>query len=436
MRKALCLALLLLGLMLPALAEEGAQVPETFVGEWEYLLSNEGGQISTTGDIPIPLIITEDGFLTMGAEEERYTHPLLLDSTAHRWYIQNPYGPEKLYLNLSRNLLLLYDENRSTILYFIRPDAQPVTLSPAKPAASYGGVWRAEWLYLWGNTEDDGFPAKIYFFDLCGGTSTITLPMACDYDTIRQTWADAIAQLPAQSAAHSLKEIYGYELRSPYELLLVTSYGLVSLYRTDTIPLPDPVVRNYARYVANDWRLVDVTVGGISLPTEAAGSLASCLTIDKYGFADLDGEVVALQSAEGVISIGDYTIAHDDEYLYLSFADGIYARYITEAEWYHRHLPGTWQLSRIKAPVIGLDQAVSPADMNVQLVIQPDDEGFFRTPDGDNGFLLSETDDVACYSLLADTGDEQLLTIAGPNQLHISNESGTYTLYFVPAEAE
>ena len=68
MRKALCLMLLLLGLMLPALAEEGAQVPKTFVGEWKYLLSNDGGLISTTGDIPIPLIITEDGFLIMGAE--------------------------------------------------------------------------------------------------------------------------------------------------------------------------------------------------------------------------------------------------------------------------------------------------------------------------------------------------------------------------------
>lgn len=169
MRKALCLALLLLGLMLPALAEEGSQAPEFFVGEWEYLLSNYGGQISTTGDIPIPLSITEDGFLTMGAEEERYTYPLLLDSTAHCWYIQNPYGPEKLYINLTRDLLLLYDENRSSILYFIRPDAQPATLSPAKPAASYGGVWRAEWLYLWGNTEDDGFPAQLSFFDLCGG---------------------------------------------------------------------------------------------------------------------------------------------------------------------------------------------------------------------------------------------------------------------------
>ena len=436
MRKALCLMLLLLSLMLPALAEEGAQVPKTFVGEWKYLLSNDGGLISTTGDIPIPLIITEDGFLIMGAEEERYTNPLLLDSTAHCWYIQNPYGPEKLCIGLSRNLLLLYDENRSTILYFIRPDAQPATLSPAKPAASYGGVWRAEWLYLWGNTEDDGFPAQLSFFDLCGGTSTITLPMACDYDTIRQTWADAISQLPAQSAAYSLKEIYGYELRSPYELLLVTSYGLVSLSRMDTIPHPDPDARSYARRIANDWRLVDVTVGGISLPAESVDSMAEYLTIDQLGFANLDEEVVAMEYAQDALRIGDYAVDHDDEYLYLALADGIYARYITEAEWYHRHLPGTWQLSRIKAPVIGLDQAVSSADMNVQLVIRPDDEGFFRTPDGDKGFLLSETDDVACYSLLADTGDEQLLTIAGPNQLHISNESGTYTLYFVPAEAE
>lgn len=436
MRKTLCLALLLLGLMLPAMAEEGTQVPEFFVGEWEYLLSNDGGQISTAGDIPLPLSITEDGFLTMGAEEERYTNPLLLDSTAHRWYIQNPYGPEKLYINLTRDLLLLYDENSSSILYFIRPDAQPVTLSPAKPAASYGGVWRAAWLYLWGNTEDNGFPAKLSFLDLCGGTSTITLPMACDYDTIRQTWADAISQLPAHSAAYSLKEIYGYELRSPYELLLVTSYGLVSLSRMETLPHPDPDARSYARYVENDWRLVDVTVGGISLPTEAASSLASYLTIDKYGFADLDGEVVALQSAEGVISIGDYAIAHDDEYLYLSFADGIYARYITEAEWYHRQLAGTWQLSRIEAPSIGLEQDVTPAGLNVQLVIQPDDEGFFRTPDGDQGFLISETDDITSYLLLADAGGEQLLTIADPDKLRISNDSGTYTLFFIPAEAE
>lgn len=436
MRKALCLALLLLGLMLPALAEEGAQVPEFFVGEWEYLLSNDGGLISTTGDIPIPLIITEDGFLTMGAEEERYTNPLLLDSTAHRWYIQNPYGPEKLCIGLSRNLLLLYDENSSSILYFIRPDAQPVTLSPAKPAASYGGVWRAEWLYLWGNTEDDGFPARISFFDLCGGTSTITLPMACDYDTIRQTWADAIAQLPAQSAAHSLKEIYGYELRSPYELLLFTSYGLVSLSRMETIPHPDPDARSYARRIVNNWRLLDVTVGGISLPAESVGSMAEYLTIDQLGFANLDEEVVAMEYAEGAPHIGDYAVDHDDEYLYLALADGIYARYITEAEWYHRHLPGTWQLIRIEAPVIGLEQDVTPVGLNVQLVIRPDDEGYFRTPDGEQGFLISETDDITCYLLLADAGGEQLLTIADHDELRISNTSGTYTLFFVPAEAE
>lgn len=260
--------------------------------------------------------------------------------------------------------------------------------------------------------------------------------MACDFDAIRQAWADAISQLPAQSAAYSLKEIYGHELRSPNELLLVTSYGLVSLSRTDTIPLPDPVVRNYARYVANDWRLADVIVGRISLPAEAAGSVADYLTIDQYGFADLDGEVVALQSAEGVISIGDYSIIHDDEYLYLSFADGVYARYITEAEWYHRQLAGTWQLIRIEAPVIGLEQDVTPVGLNVQLVIRPDDEGYFRTPDGEQGFLISETDDITCYLLLADAGGEQLLTIADHDELRISNTSGTYTLFFVPAEAE
>ena len=52
MKKFIPLFLLLLCLCLPALAEEGAQVPKTFVGEWKYLLSNDGGLISTTGEEP------------------------------------------------------------------------------------------------------------------------------------------------------------------------------------------------------------------------------------------------------------------------------------------------------------------------------------------------------------------------------------------------
>lgn len=433
MRKGLCLALLLLGMMLPALADNAAPHPHDYVGEWLRVLSIDGNQIHDWQETEsFCMDVTVEGYVTYFTPDE-VSVPWLIDEDTGRLYFVEPASGTKLFLDSNGRQLKVYPDDLPGAIYFVRNDAAPLKLETVRPAVSLDGTWHARTLISWSMEGNDRHSVVVPIGDLCENPVSITLPAVCDLNTLQQAWTEAISQQPAECAIHALGDLYGYEARNPFTLLLVTRHGLILLDRPYAFPA-DKFVRQTTREIANFWRLSDVTVGGIPLPESALSIAVDFLIIDQLGYADFSGEVTLLENRDGTLYLGSHPIEYDDEYLYLTVADGVYARYIPEADWYRQQLVGTWQLSRIKVPAIGLEQDVTSAFMDVQLIFEPDGDAIIHTSDGDMCYTLASTDDFTSYRLIAEYGDDQLLNIASLSLLRISNESGTYTLSFVPAE--
>lgn len=430
MRKLLCIAMLLLCLALPALAESAA-VPEEMVGEWIPTM-----QITTnpkTYTESIPLLITADGFFTYD-HEDAPRYPIRHDNATGAWYIQNPDGPGTLTLMMdAHGQLLAFDADGAGAMLLRRPDAPEPELPPTRPYTAIGGDWQARALYGY-HSDGNGFSCIVDFEALGLPMPVISLPAFASYDVIAAAWKSAASQTGAESVISLLQDIYGYDLLNSDSLFLVSSSGLIILERI-AVPEVDADLAEHAAQLAGWWRPDALSVGGIALAAEALdySVTSACLAVDEQGHALLGNDVVVpLQMVDGDVCIGSYPVCLlDDGTLIMTLADGVEARFITEGAWYRRQIIGTWQLSKIKVPALSMEKNVDPALLDVQLVIDADG-CILRTAEGETVCTLESTDDVIEYLLV---GSEPLtLTIASLSTLRISNESESFTLWFKPAE--
>ena len=147
MRKFLCLAIFLLGLILPCAAEETPAVPEWPVGEWKAVLAIDGAAMHAWSDEDAPrLHITEDGYLIM-PDEGASRYPLTCGARYDRWYISNPVTGKTLLLYLDSQGQLTMGTGADQQICCLREDASPVDLPYKAPALTYGGDWSVSSLY-------------------------------------------------------------------------------------------------------------------------------------------------------------------------------------------------------------------------------------------------------------------------------------------------
>lgn len=420
MRKLLCLVLLLLCMALPALAENDA-VPASLVGEWVPVLSVRGDGMASVFTDDESIIITAEGSVIF--DHEAPVVPIRKDSETGDWRCENA-------LLRSRDNTLFVMTDAETIVY-VSADAAPITLPAASPAVSYEGTWRVLSLLPW-QAQYDGFSCSLPFNMLFDVQPAITLPASVTLETLQQAWSDALAQLDPQSPIQNLNMIVGWELISCGELLLITPYGAIGLLRIE-YPKVDEEISASTRWLEGWWRLSEVTVGGIPMSAEALGVPYACLTIDRLGFYQMDGgEVESLQMVDGRVCIGQYPVDVYGDTLYMTLADGVQARFITEAAWYRQQITGTWRLSKVKVPVLDMEESIGPEALDVTLIIPQEGDVILRINGADTSYTLVSTDDVIEFQL---DGEESLrLTISSLSTLRISSESDSYTLWFKPVE--
>lgn len=421
MRKLLCMLTFLLCLTLPVLAESDV-VPASLVGEWVPVLSvREDGMTSVFTDHE-SMIITADGFLSFDHEEAPVV-PIRKDAETNDWHC------EGALLRPSGSILFIVADTET--LVYARADAAPITLPDASPAVCYEGIWRVLSLGPW-HASGDGFACFVPFWQLCDEQPAITLPRSVTLETLQQAWSDALAQLDPQSPIQALNTIYGWELISTVELLLNTPYGAISLLRIE-YPEVDKDISARARRLEGWWRFSELTVGGIPMPAEALGFPYECLSIDRLGFYTMDGsEVQALQMVDGQVCIGQYPVDVYGDVLYMTLADGVEVRFITEAAWYRQQITGTWRLSKVKVPALNMENDVDSEALDVTLIIPEEGDVILRINGEETSCTLESTDDVIEYLLVGE--ETSRLTISSLSTLRIHSESDSYTLWFKPVE--
>lgn len=437
MRKLLRLAVFLLCLALPALAEDAVTVPQWAVGEWQRVLLVNGEKLISVFNSDEPsLIITTDGVLTYDAEDAPAC-PLQCDPMTGGWFYQYPDDGQKVMLlrdNFnSRQLCLAADPEH--LLFLARTDASParlpVLLEPSSMAC--GGSWKAKKLYLWGDASDDSFAGEVALdTDYVDGrlldTPVITLPAFPDIETVQQAWTEALARYTGSFPIQALRDIYGYTLHGERNLLLVTSYGFVALTRSST-PEVDNAIAEQAEKMAGWWYPDELSIGSIYLPPSMMGISDAPIAIDEQGNVQLaDGTVTTLRLEGDVLMLGEYPVSSSDSYVSLTLAEDVELDYMTETAWYRRQLQGDWQLVRIEVPALGMNETVDPAITDVTLNI---DSGNWCMMDGREYRLSGSFYDVTEYSLSPLHGDDSFtLTIASLSTLRIVPDSGSYTLTF------
>ena len=417
----LCLWLILLCLTLPALAE-GPAVPEEMIGEWIPTMTIYKEAPFFGRPEYVLLHITADGFFTYDYEDAPCL-PVLHDSATGAWYIKNPEGGTLTLMTDVHGQLIAY--NADGALLFCRPDAPEPELPPTRTYTAIGGDWRLRRIYAFD-------PPCIVDFEALGlPTPVITLPAFASYDAIAAAWQSAACQADAESVMSQLQDIYGYELINSDTLILVSSHGLIALDRI-AVPEVDADLAAHAAPLAGYWRLDAFSVGGITLEPAAFGEMNVDFTIDEQGYTLMFGDVVPLQLIDGNVCVGGYPVCLlDAETLVMTLADGVEARFISEAAWYRQQIVGTWQISKVKIPAVGLDEQVS-ATLDMQLIIQPDGTVILRNAGSETTYALESTDDVIEYLLIGP--ETHTLTISSLSTLRLSNDSETYTLWFKPAE--
>lgn len=425
--KLLCLGLILLCLTLPALAE-GPAVPEEMLGEWipTMTIYKEAPFIGYLGYGL--LHITADGFFTYDYEDAPCL-PVLHYSATGAWYIKNTEGETLTLMTDAHGQLIAYHADGA--LLFCRPDAPEPELPPIRTYNAIGGDWQARALYVSHSYTSDDFSCIVDFEALGLPTPVITLPAFASYDAIAAAWQSAACQAGSESVMSWLQDIYGYELINSDTLILVSSYGLIALDRI-AVPEVDADLAAHAAPLAGYWRLDAFSVGGITLEPAAFGEMNVDFTIDEQGYTLMFGDVVPLQLIDGNVCVGGYPVCLlDAETLVMTLADGVEARFITEAAWYRRQIVGTWQISKVRIPAVGLDEQFS-ATLDMQLIIQPDGTVILRNAGSETTYALESTDDVIDYLLVGP--ETHTLTISSLSTLRLSNDSETYTLWFKPAK--
>lgn len=441
MRKLLCLALFLLLLLQPALAEEAPAVPDWAVGEWKAVLTISGAQMQTWQDENAPrLLITEDGWLTF-PQEGAPRYALTCDTETDEWSVSNPETGEKLMLHRSwypGHLVFGIDTNHQT--YYIRKDASPVQLSPSTTTSlTYGGDWEVCALYVWSETDTESFLTYVdfshdLFEDRYIAPLTITLPPFPSFETIQKVWKDAVSQTADDCPLRALEEIYGYELRSRKyvdTLLLETRYGLLMLQCERTAE-NDAAFQEKIDGLAGWWYPDELSVGGIYLPASAMDIPDDPIAIDRQGNVLLpDGTVTALRLEEDTLLLGEYPISGGST-LTLTLADGVELDWISENDWYRKQLNGDWQLSEIAVPSLDMHCRIDPAVTDVTLNIDSSD---YCAMDSDTYRLYDPRFDVTEYWLSALYNDDAYtLTITGPDTVLVTPDSDSYTLTFTRIE--
>lgn len=296
---------------------------------------------------------------------------------------------EVLLIPDSYGQLIMHSSEETIILR--RTDAAPTELPSAVPALAIGGDWQARALYAFRSDYSDGFSCIVDFETLGLPTPVITLPAFASYDAIAAAWKSAMTQEGSEPVMAQLQDIYGYELMNSDSLVLVSSCGLIVMERISTQAV-DEAITAHTAHLAGWWRLEEVSVGGIPLSPDAFGITDEYLAIDEQGFALLDSDVVPLQLVDGNICIGSYPVCLlDDDTLVVTIADGVEARFITEAAWYRQQIVGTWQLSKLEIPAMDLEEALDPARLDMQLIIQPDGSVILHTAGEELSYTLEST---------------------------------------------
>ena len=434
MRKLLCLAVFLLFLGMPALAEEAPTVPDWAVGEWKAVLAINGAQMHTWTYKHAPrLLITEDGFLT-APDEGAPRFPLNYDAEAEDWYVSAPETGEKAFLDwsgylASPQLTLGADANHLTC-YIRANGASPVQLPYKLPAVSYCGDWVVTSFFPWSGTDSKTFFAE-FWFDFEGMNTdplTVTIPPFPTFDAIQQVWADAVSQTAADCPLRALQEIYGYELCSQYAMLLVTQHGLLTLWRVSS-PELDPAFQDQVDDCVGWWYPDEISVGGIYLPASAMGIPDDPIAIDDQGNVLLpDGTVTALRLEEDTLLLGEYPVSGGFS---LTLAEDVELDFLSEDDWCRRQLNGDWQLSSIEVPSLGLETSVDPAITDVTLNI---DSNNWCYMDSDQ-YRLYDSYNPTEYQLKSyHSDDSYALTIVDTDTVQVTPDSGSYILTFTRIE--